>query len=211
MALEAIDKASAINYVSVVPEADAKWRVSNSILEYNESWIVNIANNLIGSTYNPIFNSNSAAPYSCNYYTSPAIAAGEASFIALCPFYDSAIMDYDVANMYRYYDFYALKTDMGAYQNGYDDGTHLYNAVGPVVSAPKKHDAEDTGSNLQTIDANNIQDGAIITVYDISGKTVYTASSIYDLNEQTLTSGMYVAVVTSKAGQEISSKKIVIP
>ena len=185
--------------------------VSNSILEYYESWVNNIANNMIGSTYDPIFNSYSSEPYSCDYYSSPAIAAGSASFIYVSSFYDPNIMDYDVVNMYRYYDFYALKTDMGAYQNGYEDGTHLYNTMGPIVSAPKRHSDASTGSGIPVIGANDIQNEAILTLYDVSGKIIYTTSAQNSLKTHTLNSGIYVAIVTSKEGQEISSKKIVIP
>lgn len=185
--------------------------VSNSILEYNESWINNIINNFIGSAFNPLFNTYSAVPYSCDYYSSPAIGAGDASFITSSIFYDSNIMDYDVANMYRYYDFYALKTDIGAYQNGYDNGTHLYNALSPIVSAPKRYNDASTRSDIQTTDANDIQAGAILTLYDLSGKIIYSTFAENGLNAHVLNSGIYVAIVASKEGQEISSKKIVIP
>ena len=185
--------------------------VSNSILENNESWITNITNNYIGSTYDPLFNTYSSAPYSCDYYSSPAIGAGNAYYIYYSSFYDSDIMDYDVANMYRYYDFYALKTDIGAYQSGYDDGSHLYNAVGPTLSAPKRHIEASIEPDIIAIDANDIQTGAILTLYDISGKIIYTTSAENGLNAQVLNSGIYVAIVASKDGQEISSRKIVIP
>ena len=184
--------------------------VSNSILENNESWITNITNNYIGSTYDPLFNTYSSAPYSCDYYSSPAIGAGNAYYIYYSSFYDSDIMDYDVANMYRYYDFYALKTDIGAYQSGYDDGSHLYK-VGPTLSAPKRHIEASIEPDIIAIDANDIQTGAILTLYDISGKIIYTTFAENGLNAQVLNSGIYVAIVASKDGQEISSRKIVIP
>ena len=186
--------------------------VYNSILEDNEGWINNMGNNLIGSMYDPIFNTYSAAPYSCDYYSSPAIGAGDASFITSSSFYDSNIMDYDVVNnMYRYFDLYAYKTDIGAYQNGYDDGTHLY-SVGPVMSAPQRNN-RNTASDKQAFSAINLPKEAILTIYDVSGKIVYTASATDGLDAfpNTISSGMYVAIVASKEGQEIASKKIIIP
>lgn len=186
--------------------------VYNSILEDNEGWIVDRGNNLIGSVYDPLFNTYSAAPYSCDYYNSPAIGTGDAIFIFTSPFYDPNIMDYDVANMYRYFDFYALKVDRGAYQNGYDDGTHLYNVASPIVSAPQRYNHDNIEADCQTISGGVIQDGAILTLYDVSGKIIYTTSAANDLlNAHTLNTGIYIAVITSKEGQEIASKKIIIP
>ena len=189
------------------------FNVSHSILQSNEGWINNIANNMIGSTYDPIFNSSFAAPYSCNYFSSPAIATGSSALITLCPFYDSNIMDYDVANMYRYFDFYATTTDRGAYQNGYEDGTYLYNAVAPIVSAPQRHGNGNTNTNLQMLSLTDLPEGTKFTLYDISGKIVYTTSAAESLNalSKTINRGMYVAVVSSEEGHEIASKKIVIP
>ena len=189
--------------------------VSNSLLESNESWINDITNNLIGSTYNPVFNSYSAAPYSCNYYTSPVIAAGSSSFITLCPFYDPNIMDYDIANMYRYYDFYALKTDMGAYQNGYEDGTHLYNVGGSIMYAPHKRRKETTTNDIwsdrRTIYVNNVSSETILTIYNISGQIVYKTALQEGLNTipSLLNTGVYIAKTTQE-GNEIESKRIIL-
>lgn len=189
--------------------------VSNSLLESNESWINDITNNLIGSTYNPVFNSYSAAPYSCNYYTSPVIAAGSSSFITLCPFYDPNIMDYDIANMYRYYDFYALKTDMGAYQNGYEDGTHLYNVGGSIMYAPRKRRNETTTNDIwsdrRTIYVNNVSSETTLTIYNISGQIVYKTALQEGLNTipSLLNTGVYI-VKTTQDGNEIESKRIIL-
>ena len=188
--------------------------VYNSILESNESWVNDIANNLIGSTYDPIFNTYSATPYSCNYYTSPAIGAGSSSFITLCPFYEPDIMDYDIANMYRYYDYYAVKTDMGAYQNGYEDGTHLYNAVGSILYAPhkqKNETAHDIWSGMRTIFVNNVSNGTTLTIYTMSGQIVYRTALKEGLNTipSLLNTGMYIAKAT-KDGNEVASERIIL-
>ena len=59
----------------------------------------------------------------------------------------------------------------------------------------------------------DIIDYVFYRIYDVSGKIVYTASATDGLDAfpNTISSGMYVAIVASKEGQEIASKKIVIP
>ena len=124
-------------------------------------------------------------------------------------------MDYDIANMYRYYDFYALRTDMGAYQNGYDDGTHLYNAGGSIMYAPRKRRNEattnDIWSDRRTIYVNNVSSETTLTIYNISGQIVYKTALQEGLNTipSLLNTGVYIAKTTQE-GNEIESKRIIL-
>ena len=186
------------------------FNVYNSILEDNEGWINNVYGNYIGSIYNPMFNTNSAVPYSCNYYTSPAIGTGNGSFIYTNQFYTPDIMDYDVVNVDRYYDILGTQVDIGAYQNGYDDGSSFYNDVPPILSAPHKGNIETTISDLQMSYASGVLEGAIITLYDVTGKIVYatTIENGFTMSSYAIPSGIYLARITSKGGKEILSKKV---
>ena len=193
--------------------------VYNSILEDNEGWINDMANNLIGSMYNPIFNTYSAAPYSCDPNNSPAIAAGDASHITLCPHYSALteeLMDYDVANNDRYWD-YSPSTivDMGAYQNGYDDGSANYYSVNPSrIRRRTSHKEPETISlwaNGQMLYIKEIQEeGLNLNLYNIMGQIVYTTELQIGKNAISLplALGIYVAKISSNDGKDIISKPI---
>lgn len=158
------------------------FNVSNSILQSNEGWVNNLGYNLFNT--NPVFSGNITAPYSCNYYTSPAIAAGDASYITSCSHYSTLteqIMDYDVANMDRYWDFPPTIVDMGAYQNGYDDGSSNYNSFNPSRLKSRKNNNESElisiWADAQTLYIKEIQEeGTNLCLYNIMGGIVHSTT-----------------------------------
>lgn len=204
---------SIIYYNNNMHMASDYFNVSHSILEHYESWVNNISGNYFST--NPQFTGNAIAPYSCDFFLSPAINSGYASFITSCPFYDSNIMDYDVMNMYRYYDYIAVHTDIGAYQNGYEDGSHLYSTVGPVMYNPDKKNSNlqnSIWSDSRMIYVDNTIEGAVIAIYNVSGQIVYKTSLQIGLNaiEESLGMGIYIARTISSDGQELASKSIIL-
>lgn len=190
--------------------------VYNSILENYESWVNDMGSNQYST--DPIFIYTGFAPYSCDYYSSPAISAGDGSFITtLATYYSSDIMDYDVANLERYWDIPRTTVDIGAYQSGYDDGSTNYDAFVPVLYKSKaKKDSDNTSnhivwSNNKTIYVEDNTD-ADIYVYNTMGQLVYNAHlhNGYNSIPTTLTNGIYVVSCISSDGSIIQKKSIFI-
>lgn len=192
------------------------FNVSHSILETQEGWVNDLGNNYFNT--DPIFTSNTDVPYSCDYYNSPAIAAGDASWITLSSFYDSDIMDFDVANHDRYWDIPRYTVDIGAYQNGYDDGYYYYDVNPSNSRVPQKGEASisknvSLRSCLQCIYINNVENAELnLFLYNCSGQIVYTTlvQSGYNCISPLLTHGVYIAKVASKEGEELTAKAVVL-
>ena len=182
------------------------FNVSNSILGNNEGWVNDMGYNYF--SIDPEFTYNTVHPYTCNTSISPAIGNGNSTFILLCPFYDGNIMNYDVINAFRYGS-NPLIVDIGAYQH----------SLSPNRQKKGRNNHSENSSiqlwaSANTLYVNDVKaSDAKLSLYNTAGQFVYSTALQATNNTipLTLNSGIYVAIVTSKEGIEISSEKIVIP
>ena len=187
--------------------ASLSFDVYHSILENIESWVNDIGGNMFNT--DPLFTYISTAPYSCDYISSPAIGAGEPGFITSASFYTlytCDILDYDVINMGRYYDYNPVTMlDIGAYQRA-NNISPYYNVAHP--SEHENEPSENIGSihiwsDARAVYINNVKGAnATLVLYNAAGQMVY-ASSLSEGNNTIFTlpqAGTYIAKTISSGG-----------
>ena len=192
--------------------------VSHSILENYDDWIDDVEYNEFG--VDPIFTYHPTAPYSCDIDNSPAIDAGNSSYIVdyFTNGFNLDIVDYDIANQYRYGDNNYSMIDIGAYQNVPEYSLYYSERETPIMRKNNKNMGETPisiylWSDLHMLYVNNLYETmTTLVLYNLSGQSCYSTSLQKGMNALpiALTTGMYIAKITSKEGDDLISKSIVI-
>lgn len=186
------------------------FNVRHSILEDIETWIIDDGGNWFNT--DPLFTNLTHTPYSCDYSSSPARMNGEPSFITSleinpllvsnppATIIDTAIIFYDVVNMYRFGSYEYTSIDIGAHQNG-DDYNPYFRIQRPLENKINQNSNVDEGTGTKTL-----------VLYNAAGQMVYSGVLNNGTNTipASLSAGTYIVRTLSVEGKDNYTKLIVI-